>query len=174
MLCPPRKYGTSALMTPSRNLAIFYTRGFFSVRLNRLSYWSLSGRTEINGRTWLRLEICYWETYLLTCLEKEPLNREIGKFSVFVPPLPDRCSYDWSSRELLELWGRSAECSGQLKGCQPLGIACVVHPTLPALTPCSFWSPICTKGTSYVFLFVPRTFLESEYPKLERTLYNNV
>lgn len=106
---------------------------------------------------------------------KKQLNREIGKLSdsVFLLPLPGPCllqlcliilrvagamgefsKVQWGSSKNVSLWAFLALC----------------------ILLCQLWLPAVFKvlyaqGTSYVFLFVPRIFLESEYPKLMSMLY---
>lgn len=71
---------------------------FFSSVKEVGSYWFLPNLTELNRRTWFRLEICSPDTHLLNCLEKKQLNRKTGKFTgfVFLSPLPGPF--------LLQLW----------------------------------------------------------------------
>lgn len=82
---------------------------------------------------------------------------------------PTRVWSSWAAGAMRELsrvqWGRSKNVS--LWACLAL---CILLCRLP-LT--AVFKVLHAQGTSYGFPFVPRIFLESEYPKRVRVCYNN-
>lgn len=160
-------------MISSRNLAVFWSRFFFCSVKEIGSYLSLSSLTELSRWTWLRLEICYAETYLLNCPEEKQVNRKTGKSTVlfFFLLFLVLFSYSlgWSSWELLEVWEHWAECREAVQRLSASGHFLYCASCLHSLQ----LLKSCTWATSYVLVLVSGTFLEWEYPKLIRACYDN-